>query len=589
MQSRRLVLWALVGLVLCGAALRLYALDAVPLRGDEAFSARFWAAPPAQTWDDLAGWEPHPFGTFVLFHAWRTIAGESEFALRALPALGNLIGSATLAALGHRLFGTWRAGLIVAVLWTVNPFQVWHAQDLRNYALWSAASPLAMWLFLRALEHNRPRDWLLYGFTSLIALNLFFLEVFFVIVQGLYVVIFARARWRPALLTWAGMAPFLLPWIVQGVRLLGSDYAGTAIPVSLTVFMQTFVPTLLFGAREVSLISGAALLLILFTGLARGGDARVRGLLALWLAVPVALLMFAGTQSSVFRPRYIIPITPALLLALWWIAERAARRTSLVPTAILVTLGFTSGLGLYEYFVTDPAKSPDWRLAAEYLNERTAPGDIVVLTSSDPAFRFYYDGPAADITIDEVQNAQTLLRQYNGIFIQGGDETFALAQTLQEAAQFIPPAVPIMRQFRAYETSPGEISLPLDVQVGDVARLRGYTIHAADAFGATIFLYWEPLRQTEGERVGFVHLLAPEGPQVIAQDDHAPLNGAAPTFAWVPGGLLRDVYFMRPPPGTYRAIMGMYDAETTQRLTLSQNGTPLGDALSLDTILIPAR
>ena len=49
----------MVVLTLLAAIIRLHHLDTVPLRGDEAFTVRFWAQSPAETWNDLAGWEPH--------------------------------------------------------------------------------------------------------------------------------------------------------------------------------------------------------------------------------------------------------------------------------------------------------------------------------------------------------------------------------------------------------------------------------------------------------------------------------------------------------------------------------------------------
>ena len=59
-MRRVFIMVALLGVAF---ALRLYRLDAVPLRGDEAFAVRYWAAPPLTVLRDLADWEPHPFGT----------------------------------------------------------------------------------------------------------------------------------------------------------------------------------------------------------------------------------------------------------------------------------------------------------------------------------------------------------------------------------------------------------------------------------------------------------------------------------------------------------------------------------------------
>ncbi|MCZ2094913.1 MAG: glycosyltransferase family 39 protein [Anaerolineae bacterium] len=155
--ARRRWLWTLALIAGLAFALRLYRLDALPLRGDEAFSVRYVAADPRDTLRDLVRREPHPLGTFISFWAWKQAAGDSEFAMRYLPLLGNLIGVAAVAQLGRRLLRSAPAGLIAAALWAVNPYLIWHAQDVRNYAIWAGLSPLALWLFLRAADWGRPR------------------------------------------------------------------------------------------------------------------------------------------------------------------------------------------------------------------------------------------------------------------------------------------------------------------------------------------------------------------------------------------------------------------------------------------------
>ncbi|MBP8972504.1 MAG: hypothetical protein KBH93_01400, partial [Anaerolineae bacterium] len=158
--------------------LRIMQLGEVPLRGDEAFAVRYWADDPATVVRDLAQWEPHPLGTFLSFWVWKSAAGSSEFAMRALSLLGGWLGVAATGALARSLLHSRRAALVALALAAVHPSLIWHAQDARNYALWFGASSRAMGLFLRATARNRRRDWALYLIAETGLRYFFFLEAF---------------------------------------------------------------------------------------------------------------------------------------------------------------------------------------------------------------------------------------------------------------------------------------------------------------------------------------------------------------------------------------------------------------------------
>ena len=84
MISRNTSLALLVIIILIGFALRLYRLDAVAFRGDEAFSAQYWAGERlAVTFSSIATIEPHPPLTYLLFRLWGLLVGiQHEFSLR---------------------------------------------------------------------------------------------------------------------------------------------------------------------------------------------------------------------------------------------------------------------------------------------------------------------------------------------------------------------------------------------------------------------------------------------------------------------------------------------------------------------------
>jgi hypothetical protein len=368
----------LVALLLVGFALRLHGIDSQSLRGDEAFAVRYWAQDPAETLRALAWQEPHPFGTYLSFWAWRSLAGDSELAMRLLPALVNLLGVAAVWALARRLiskrqsvvgaqysaplhptpntqyptpdtqYPIYAFPLLAAALFAFNPNLIWHSQDARNYAMWAGMSAVALWLLVRATQRNTRRDWALYAVVETMTLYLFFMEAVMLVVHALYV----------AYLAWRGLnhrgakgtegdghqnsnsiqrlvlKPYhfvlctlhfvlLIPWFYQVYRLAGSGYGGTAGGADLNLLVQRFIPELLFGeylANTQLLPFGtlitALVLLLALVWLLRDRQAGV--LLLLMLVVPAALLFIISTRMDVFRPRYIIAATPALCLLLAW-------------------------------------------------------------------------------------------------------------------------------------------------------------------------------------------------------------------------------------------------------------------------------
>jgi uncharacterized membrane protein len=368
----------LVALLLVGFALRLHGIDSQSLRGDEAFAVRYWAQDPAETLRALAWQEPHPFGTYLSFWAWRSLAGDSELAMRLLPALVNLLGVAAVWALARRLISKRQSvvgaqyiaplhpipntqystplslyafPLLAAALFAFNPNLIWHSQDARNYAMWAGMSAVAFWLLVRATQRNTRRAWALYAVVETMTLYVFFMEAVMLVVHALYI----------AYLAWRGLnhrgakgtegdghqnsnsiqrlviKPYhfvlctlhlvlLIPWFYQVYRLAGSGYGGTAGGADVWTLLTQFVPELLFGEYLANtqllpfgmLITALMLLLALYWVWRVPSAATV--LTLLMLVVPAALLFIISTRMDVFRPRYILAATPALCLLLaWWI------------------------------------------------------------------------------------------------------------------------------------------------------------------------------------------------------------------------------------------------------------------------------
>ncbi len=605
-MSRR-YLWALVGVLVVGFALRVYGLGTSPLRGDEAYAVRYWAQPPAEVLRTQAAHEPHPFGAFFSFYAWKQAVGASEFAMRTLSVLGNWLGIAAIAALAWRLFRARRVALAAAALWAAHPFLLWHAQDARNYALWAGLSTLAMWALVRAAQRNRVQDWALYVVAACAALYIFFLEAFLLPLHVLYMLLFHRRwrTWQRAIGAWGVLAVLLIPWGVQAWYLSQSGYTGTIADASAERLVTWLWPTLLFGDTLATPWNWIALLV--WAALVGAGMAisfvqkRRAGMwLVAWIVLPTALLFAAATRMSVFHPRYLIAVTPALLLLTAAAAASAtgrvqrARKWATVPAGLALLPVLWLGT-LIPYWRGDAPKAPNWPALVAYLDARVSPDALIVQTQPDPAFRYYYTGAAAEMSLSgSAAKAQLRaeLNFYRTIWLIGRSveaETF-LEANMQRVSFHTVAGFPVM-QFRAWDVRTDEIAHPLDVRFGKIARLRGYTLQGPDPTldALTLLLYWQPLARAETDYKVFVHLSSVDMPQNIwGQDDHRPLYGFASTLEWSPNTLYRDPYHLleapedRPTPGIYTIQIGFYDPETGTRLPIfDTEGALLGDSLTL--------
>ncbi|MEP7292455.1 MAG: glycosyltransferase family 39 protein, partial [Chloroflexota bacterium] len=239
------------GIILLGFALRFFALNAVSLRGDEAFTVLHWMREPlAHTLAEIATKDPQAPLSYALYRGWELVMGTSADVARLLPALLSVLGIPAMYALGHRLRGA-RLGLLAAFVWAINPYQIWHAQDARSYAIWAVLSLLAVWLALRALDKRRRIDWLLYVIAGALAGYVYYLELLILVALNLYVLI-SYWRNRPLLLRWLGaeiaIGLLLAPWYLQPRLLTGSGYGGTGSGFDPAQWVTRFLPTLtLFG------------------------------------------------------------------------------------------------------------------------------------------------------------------------------------------------------------------------------------------------------------------------------------------------------------------------------------------------------
>lgn len=599
MGRQQTLLWMTL-ILLAGFALRLFHLNAVALRGDEAFTVLHWMREPLeQTLGNLATIDPQPPLAYALYRSFGLILGSNEMIVRLLPALLNLIGVAALYGAGRRIGGT-RLGLIAAALYAASPTILWHAQDARAYGIWIALSALSLWLALRAIERDSWRDWALFALVQIAAAYTYYLELLFLAALTIFVLIHARQRPR-VLRRWfialTVIAVVLAPWFLQPDLLSGGGYSGTAGRFDPVLYLSWFLPSLLFGeaippGRE--LLFTALALVMTLTGLALLWRKRpaMTLLFALYMLVPLIALGVVSTQINVFVPRYVLGVATALILMSALVLERGLRAGNRSPLLRLLSVGFLVAFGwsLVRYYF-DYTKSPDWRGLAAYLAPRTAAGDLLVNASADMAFPLYMEiyGVAGELTYAPANPYQPA-REIESTLSQA----FADERTIWIGAQ--PPDWPNAHvpddwltehglrlrsanihglradQYLRDEPS-GADSLSTDF--GGVARLLGVDLALPlEPDGSLpLALDFEVLATSGASLKTFIHVLGPINPAtgtpLWSQDDQFPRDALDSTI-WEVGLRYRDIFRLptlnQLEAGDYTIAVGWYDPDTDTRL-----------------------
>ena len=616
-------------LILLGFGLRLHDLEAAPLRGDEAFSALYWSdVSLAYSLSQIAPIDPHPPLAFALFRIWAVILGgiDSEFSLRFISVIGNTLGIAAMYCLARRFTRGRDAGLIAALIWALHPFEVWHSQDFRNYAVWAGASAVSLWLGLRLLDRRGPKEWLHYACASLCAALLFYAEILNLVALSCAVALAARRQRQFTLRFLAlqlaiGLASIGAFIVLQARSDFFGVYGGNLEPFAAVDYLTRFIPMLLFGDTFGVMLAAVWPLLALVYAAA---------FLAVWLSsrrqfatlmiltwLPLLLLGAASYSRDVFNPRYVLNTVPALILVLTIASLRAAellQKTIRLSHRILALCVLSPWLvvasgGMHAYF-NDSAfsKSPAWDELGRFLSSRVKESDLVIQLSVDPAFAYYYAGDAPELALpehsaqteDEINSALAALRgSFDTVFVvsreQAGWANAGLVEAwmgenLQEVMRTDAAGLPV-RQYAEWRAPQDSAAM---TSFGDAVALLGYEFFATPLPSGELLLwvYWLPLSPTEGALKSFAHLYGDVEPGaeslLRSQDDQYPQRRRLDSRSWEIGTAFRDVYYLPAQEledGDYRVSVGWYDPISGRRLQSAEGS----DAVELEAFSYGAR
>ena len=389
----------IIAIVLLGFGLRVHDLQAMPLRGDEAFSVLYWADLPVHvSISQIAPGEPHTPLVYAVGRLWRHFIGgiESVFALRYLSVLGNVLGAPAIFALGWRLSRRASVGLLAALTWALHPFEIWHSQEFRNYGYWAGMSVATLWLGVRLIDFRRGSDWYAYAFAAAFTTLTIYTEPF----TTLAFAGFAAYEWRRdfrslrrLLLLQAGIGLVLIGGfaLVQVLPGFAASYPGLVQAFAPSDYITRFLPALVFGASVPLDQSRLGIVLALVVALAgcavwRSSKRQFR-FVALTGVLPLLLLGLVSSRYNLFHPRYVLSAVPAFLLAFALgshaIAgglKRYLRLNQGLGALLILSPWIAVALVTLNAYYNDPAhrRAPAWDELGRFLSTRVVEQDLVI-------------------------------------------------------------------------------------------------------------------------------------------------------------------------------------------------------------------
>lgn len=336
----------LAGLVALGFALRLLKAGSQSFWHDEAYTVAIVRADFAGMLAQVADTERTPYLYYAVAWAWAQFFGDSELALRSLSVIFGVATIVVVYAAGARLFSR-PAGLIAALLVTLNPLLIWYSQEARSYALVTFLAALSLLGFAGSLTAGRRSDYALWSLASAAAVATHYFAALPVLVEGLLLLRIGdrRRRFAVAVAFPAAVAVALIP-------LAAEQAARTADPVSPLIarLVQTLTQFLL-GENAPSVtgrLPKALLALLVLVAIViawRSSRSRLSGRLgacaAIAIAAPIVATLGAAVGPDFFIGRNMIVGAPAAVVALGglFVAARPAARTAAVAVLCVVFLG----------------------------------------------------------------------------------------------------------------------------------------------------------------------------------------------------------------------------------------------------------
>ena len=388
--------------ILLAAIFRLHALTAKSFWLDEGISVSMARLPWPQFLHQMWSGEANMSLYYLLLRFWLTM-GNSEGFIRSLSVLFSVATVPLIFFLGARLFSR-SAGLLAAILFASNAYDIRFAQEARSYTMVVFFAVLATWFLARNLQDPSSAHWGIYAAVCALLTYSHFYGALLLPAHAI-----SLLSWRRDEIPWRRFAGSLLMFSVM------------ILPIEIFLF-AIFVlktgapPTLWFPPLEPDSLlrlgfdlAGAYRLKLLYldvlaVGIAAFGAYRERRssdytnsawgytLLFSWLVAPVVIVVAVSLVKPIFVPRFLIFCLPAFLLLV--AVGISQLQPALLAFGLFVAISVFSILGAFSYYRSDfDMIRQDWRAVTSYIFNHAQPGDNIFFCEAVGGVPFeYYSG-----------------------------------------------------------------------------------------------------------------------------------------------------------------------------------------------------
>lgn len=436
LSSPKATRWTLFSITWVAFLLRVATLGRQSLWRDEVDAIRFSSWTLAELVNGLVRVGHNGPLFFLLLRPWRTLTGDSEFALRYPSALLGTLLVPLGFILARQLRLSRRAGVLLGLLLATSPYLVWYGQEAKMYTLLAALVLLAFIAYLKALagpgsmpagsvNSGRPVVWWVV-FVAATSLSFYthILSPLMLIVYGLVGLLHyprLRQRWHGWLISMAWLTLPYLPLAGWQFRLLlagfQSGHPFYPLQREINLLLQLYTTGVIRFSESTAMIGLAAITFFVFlflcglflkekvnqpglraqlrveesiepditnrahpphqTSLHPALSLTTRLSLAAWVLLPPLIVYLISLRVAVFEDRYLIYITPAfyLMIVLGLMLVRQYWRWLASLGLVMILLINLRGIRVQQ----SEAIKPDFRAAAQYLRHTSpSPSTIMV-------------------------------------------------------------------------------------------------------------------------------------------------------------------------------------------------------------------
>ncbi len=408
---------ALLAVIIIGLGifLRFHQLGEESLWVDEAFTFHYVNLGWGELIDILKT-DVHPILFYALGHWWADLAGNSEAALRFLPALFGSLSVVLLFFLTHKLYDA-KTALLSALFMSFSHTFILYSQEAKMYAQLIFFLLLTSLLFLRFVEKPSTTRFLLLGVSNALLLHTHFFS-FGIVAAEILLYCFSVRLYRvqgidiwhrlfgihthhdaPLFLQSIGLALLLyLPWLPVLISQL--NYRGGYLPFK---FVEKFGFDGFWPIAVTVGVLGVIVISALFVSLKNRKIVRMaehftqRITTKHWTLAIIFLAWICGNIlfhthffGNLFYIRYLLVLFPFIYIFF-------ARRLRTIPSrcllfVLLIAYLIGTGLILHSYYTLDGKEQ--FREAARYITEDAGMHDAVLLHTAGHvwwAFDYYYN------------------------------------------------------------------------------------------------------------------------------------------------------------------------------------------------------